>query len=137
MVSEASKIKPGGSIRGNYSKLNQPYRSIVDYFMVQHCNEHLSFQSILKMTTMVCSFFVYRQNRTYESLEDVSEEDVINIVEISVLLGHEQLATTMKYLDISTEDQMKGLATMDDENTTSVSRKWKKADGSLKSLLKR
>ncbi len=67
----------------------------------------------------------------------MSEEDVINIVEISVLLGHEQLATTMKYLDISTEDQMKGLATMDDENTTSVSRKWKKADGSLKSLLKR
>ena len=44
----------------------------------------------------------------------MSEEDVINIVEISVLLGHEQLATTMKYLDISTEDQMKGLATMDD-----------------------
>jgi hypothetical protein len=43
----------------------------------------------------------------------------------------------MKYLDISTEDQMKGLATMDDENTASVSRKWKKADGSLKSLLKR
>jgi hypothetical protein len=137
MVNETSKIKPGGSIRSNYSKLNQPYRSIVDYFMVQHCNEHLSFQSILKMTTMACSFFVYLQNRTYESLEDVSEEDVINIVEISVLLGHEQLATTMKYLDISTEDQMKGLATMDDENTTSVSRKWKKADGSLKSLLRR
>ena len=67
----------------------------------------------------------------------MSEEDVINIVEISVLLGHEQLATTMKYLDISIEDQMKGLATMDDENTASVSRKWKKADGSLKSLLKR
>ena len=64
-------------------------------------------------------------------------EEGINIVEISVLLGHEQLATTMKYLDISTEDQMKGLATMDDENTASVSRKWKKADGSLKSLLKR
>lgn len=64
-------------------------------------------------------------------------EEGINIVEISVLLGHEQLATTMKYLDISTEDQMRGLATMDDENTASVSRKWKKADGSLKSLLKR
>ncbi len=32
MVNETSKIKPGGAIRGNYSKLNQSYRSIVDYF---------------------------------------------------------------------------------------------------------
>ena len=137
MVNENSKIKPCGAIRGNYSKLNQPYRSIVDYFMVQRCNKRLSFHSIIRTTNIAGSFFVYLQNRAYESLEDVSEEDVINIVEISVLLGHEQLATTMKYLDISTEDQMKGLATMDDENTASVSRKWKKADGSLKSLLKR
>ena len=64
-------------------------------------------------------------------------EEGINIVEISVLLGHEQLATTMKYLDISTEDQAKALATLDDENTASVSRKWKNKNGSLKSLLKR
>ena len=63
-------------------------------------------------------------------------EEGINIIEISVLLGHEQLSTTMKYLDISTEEQAKALATLDDENTSSVSRKWKKKDGSLKSLLK-
>ena len=63
-------------------------------------------------------------------------EQGINIVEISVLLGHEQLATTMKYLDISTEDQAKALATLDDENTRSISRKWKNKNGSLKSLLK-
>lgn len=64
-------------------------------------------------------------------------EEGINIVEISVLLGHEQLATTMKYLDISTEDQAKALATLDDENKASVSRKWKNKNGSLKSLLKK
>lgn len=52
-------------------------------------------------------------------------EDGINIVEISTLLGHEQLETTMKYLDISTEDQMKALATLEDENDKKVSRKWK------------
>ena len=63
-------------------------------------------------------------------------EQGINIVEISVLLGHEQLATTMKYLDISTEDQAKALATLDEENTKSISRKWKNKNGSLKSLLK-
>ena len=77
MVNETSKIKPGGSIRGNYSKLNQPYRSIVDYFMVQHCNGHSSFQSILKMTTMPAHFLFIFKYRAYESLEDVSEEDVI------------------------------------------------------------
>lgn len=63
-------------------------------------------------------------------------EQGINIVEISVLLGHEQLATTMKYLDISTEDQAKALATLDDENSKSVNKKWKKKRASLKSLLK-
>lgn len=63
-------------------------------------------------------------------------EEGINIIEISVLLGHEQLATTMKYLDISTQDQAKALATLDDENTSSISRKWKNKNGSLKSLLK-
>ena len=94
MVNETSKIKPGGSIRGNYSKLNQPYRSIVDYFMVQHCNEHLSFHSILGMTTIACSFFVYLQNRAYESLEDVSEEDVINFF---IEDGHPRYETSSRY----------------------------------------
>ena len=64
-------------------------------------------------------------------------EEGMNIVEISVLLGHEQLATTMRYLDISTEDQMKALATLEDENDTKVNAKWMDNNGSLKSLVVR
>ena len=64
-------------------------------------------------------------------------EEGMNIVEISVLLGHEQLATTMRYLDISTEDQMRALATLEDENDTKVNAKWKDNNGSLKSLVVR
>ena len=94
MVNENSKIKPGGAIRGNYSKLNQSYRSIVDYFMVQRCNEHLSFHSIRMMTAMACSFFAYLQNRAYESLEDVSEEDVINFF---IEDGHPRYETSSRY----------------------------------------
>ena len=94
MVNENSKIKPGGAIRGNYSKLNQSYRSIVDYFMVQRCNEHLSFHSIRRMTAMACLFFAYLQNRAYESLEDVSEEDVINFF---IEDGHPRYETSSRY----------------------------------------
>ena len=64
-------------------------------------------------------------------------EEGMNIVEISVLLGHEQLATTMRYLDISTDDQIKAMATLEDENDSKVSAKWKNNNGSLKSLVAR
>ena len=64
-------------------------------------------------------------------------EEGMNIVEISVLLGHEQLATTMRYLDISTEDQITAMATLEDENKSTISAKWKNKNGSLKSLVTR
>ena len=64
-------------------------------------------------------------------------EEGMNVVEISVLLGHEQLATTMRYLDISTADQIKAMATLEDENNSKVSAKWKNNNGSLKSLVAR
>lgn len=63
-------------------------------------------------------------------------EEGINIVEISTLLGHEQLATTMRYLDISSEEQLKALATLEDENDSKVSRKWNTKGNSLKNLVK-
>lgn len=58
-------------------------------------------------------------------------EEGMNIVQISFLLGHEQLETTMIYLDISTEDERRALATLEYEKDKNVSRKWKNADGSL------
>jgi hypothetical protein len=52
-------------------------------------------------------------------------------VQISFLLGHAQLQTTMMYLDITTEQEAKALATLEDENDKSVSKRWHNADSEL------
>ena len=62
-------------------------------------------------------------------------EDGINVLQVSFLLGHEQLETTMVYLDISTEEKAKALATLENEKDKRVSKKWKKPDGSLSDFL--
>ncbi len=58
-------------------------------------------------------------------------EDGMNIVQISFLLGHEQLQTTMVYMDITMEQKLKALATLEDEKDKKVSKKWKNAKGGL------
>jgi site-specific recombinase XerD len=52
-------------------------------------------------------------------------EDGMNIVQISFLLGHSNIQTTMAYLDITTEQEAKALATLEDEGEREVSKKWK------------
>ncbi len=44
----------------------------------------------------------------------------MNIVQISFLLGHEQLETTMVYLDITTDNKRKALATLEYEKDRNV-----------------
>jgi site-specific recombinase XerD len=58
-------------------------------------------------------------------------EDGMNIVQISFLLGHQQLQTTMVYIDITLEQELKALATLEDENDKKVSKKWKNGKGGL------
>ena len=53
-------------------------------------------------------------------------EDGINIVEISKLLGHESLETTMIYQEITREKQIRALATLDVEISRGTPKKWKK-----------
>ncbi len=52
-------------------------------------------------------------------------EDGINIVEISKLLGHESLETTMIYQEITRGKQISALATLDDEISKGTPKKWK------------
>lgn len=58
-------------------------------------------------------------------------EDGMNIIQISFLLGHASLDTTMRYLDITTDDKRKALATLESENEKNVTKKWKNSNGSL------
>jgi len=61
-------------------------------------------------------------------------EDGINIVEISLLLGHENVQTTMVYLDITIEQKANALATLEDENQKAVPKKWRLGSSSLASF---
>ena len=62
-------------------------------------------------------------------------EDGINVVQISFLLGHENLNTTMKYLDITTEEKVKALATLETEEEHNTPKKWRNNEASLTSFL--
>ena len=61
-------------------------------------------------------------------------EDGMNIVQISLLLGHSNIQTTMRYLDITTEQEEKALATLEDEKDKKMPKKWKENMNTLASL---
>ena len=58
-------------------------------------------------------------------------EDGINIVQISFILGHENIETTMKYLDITDAEKIKALQTIEAEGTSNTQKQWKNANGTL------
>jgi site-specific recombinase XerD len=61
-------------------------------------------------------------------------EDGMNILQISFLLGHSNIQTTMVYLDITAEQLGKSLATIEDENTKNLPKNWKTVDKNLSSF---
>lgn len=61
-------------------------------------------------------------------------EEGMNIVQISFLLGHSNIQTTMAYLDITTETELKAIATLEDETETKVDKKWKANNTDLSSF---
>ena len=58
----------------------------------------------------------------------------MNVVQVSFLLGHAQLGTTMRYLDISKDEKLKAMATLESEKQSSVPKKWRSSGASLKKL---
>ena len=58
-------------------------------------------------------------------------EDGINIVQISRLLDHEQLQTTMVYLDVTFDQKAMSLATLEDESKRNAPKLWKGNEKSL------
>jgi site-specific recombinase XerD len=61
-------------------------------------------------------------------------EDGVNIVQISFLLGHEQLDTTMRYLDITTEQEVAALSTLEEERHRNIRPKWNPDKDSLAAI---
>lgn len=61
-------------------------------------------------------------------------EDGLNVVQISLLMGHAHIQTTMGYLDITPEQESKALATLEDENEAKLSKKWKDHESKLLTL---
>jgi site-specific recombinase XerD len=60
--------------------------------------------------------------------------DGMNIAQLSKLLGHAQLTTTMDYLDITTDMQAKAMISLEDEKTRSLPQKWGKGKDKLSAL---
>ena len=83
---------------------------------------------LLRFRMIIAQIFGAVKPSGYSSL---TIEDGLSIVEIQFLLGHEQIETTMRYLDITTEDKVKALVTLESETEKGTEKKWKKDPESL------
>ena len=57
---------------------------------------------------------------------------ILRTVDAQPLLGHEQLATTMRYVDVNGPQEVEALATLSVKKDPKVDRKWKRDDGTLR-----
>lgn len=109
-------------------------------------NKHILFYSVSKgMNSKLSQTAVDKQLKKYAKLAHRLDESIpeslhchqlrharaqhwldhgINIVEISKMLGHESVETTMVYLDITIEQEEKALATLMDDNDKKMRKKW-------------
>jgi site-specific recombinase XerD len=64
-------------------------------------------------------------------------DDGMNVAQLSKLLGHANLSTTMAYLDITIDMEAKAMITLEDEKTRNIPRKWSNGKDSLSELFGR
>lgn len=105
---------------GSYGKLSQPAvdKRLKQHAAIAHCS--------CKEVPLGLHAHQLRHAKAAHWLEDG-----MNIVQISFLLGHEQLETTMVYLDITLDHEREALATLETENEKNLPKKWKSGNSTL------
>jgi len=64
-------------------------------------------------------------------------DDGMNVAQVSKILGHANLSTTMVYLDITVDMQEKAMTSLEDENIRNIQGKWSNRKDSLSELFDR
>lgn len=59
----------------------------------------------------------------------------MNVVEVQHMLGHEQLTTTMRYLDIRMTSKSKAMSALESEDDKRKTKKWRNSNGTLVGFL--
>lgn len=108
---------------GLYSKLSQP---AIDKMLKKYAAQANAYCPDVPLTLHAHQI---RHARATHWLDEG-----MNIVQISHLLGHAQIETTMVYLDISIEQTTAALETLLEDGDAAVKPKWKNPDGSLASF---
>lgn len=124
---ERGILRPNLRVFDRYCKVNYPDAQELTQEMVESWYTKRGSE-----TNNSCRSRIYVVYSFVKYLSERGLEDGMNIVQISFLLGHEQIQTTMVYLDITIEDEAKTLATLEGDNESKTEKKWKKPDGSLR-----